>query len=180
MVATEGFPVGYEILDGNMLKKQTLAQMIQGIEAYFGKADQVWRWTGGISTAEQLNDLRANAPPPREISGEHASLPRLKDHPCLGVAALDPGQRFGGIRTFHGNEWALNDRQLSEYLVGEWILIYCITPVFSGSQILSNGTSSSAASRNQVGTEPRPLSSMIPRDSNWKASLRRKRTGSLT
>lgn len=41
--------------------------MIQGIEAYFGKADQVWRWTGGISTAEQLNDLRANAPPQRNF-----------------------------------------------------------------------------------------------------------------
>lgn len=75
VVATEGFPVGYEILDGNMLKKQTLAQMIQGIEAYFGKADQVWRWTGGISTAEQLNDLRANAPPPEKFL---VSTPRYR------------------------------------------------------------------------------------------------------
>jgi transposase len=36
IVTPEGFPVGYEIMNGNLLDKQTLPQMIQKVEALYG------------------------------------------------------------------------------------------------------------------------------------------------
>jgi transposase len=69
VVTPEGFPVGYEILDGNILDKQTLPQMIQRIEALYGKADRVWLMDRGIPTEEQLEDLRTHAPQVKYLVG---------------------------------------------------------------------------------------------------------------
>jgi transposase len=59
IVTPEGFPVGYEIMDGNILDKQTLPQMVKKVEALHGKARRVWLMDRGIPTEEQLEELRA-------------------------------------------------------------------------------------------------------------------------
>ena len=60
VVTPEGFPVGYEIMDGNILDKQTLPQIIKKVEALYGKAQRVWLMDRGVPTEEQLKELRAN------------------------------------------------------------------------------------------------------------------------
>jgi transposase len=60
VVTPEGFPVGYEIMEGNILDKETLPQMVQKVEALYGKAQRVWLMDRGIPTEEQLEALRAN------------------------------------------------------------------------------------------------------------------------
>ena len=69
VVTPEGFPAGCEILAGNLLDKQTLPQMIQKVEALYGNAQRVWLMDRGISTEEQLKDLRANAPDVKYLVG---------------------------------------------------------------------------------------------------------------
>ena len=62
VVTPEGFPVGYEILQGNILDKQTLPQMLKNIESLYGKANRVWLMDRGIPTEEQLKELRTSDP----------------------------------------------------------------------------------------------------------------------
>jgi transposase len=69
VVTPEGFPVGYEIMDGNILDKQTLPQMIQKVEAQYGKAQRVWLMDRGIPTEEQLENLRASDPHVKYLVG---------------------------------------------------------------------------------------------------------------
>jgi transposase len=69
IVTPEGFPVGYEIMDGNILDKQTLPQIIQKVEGLYGKAQRVWLMDRGIPTEEQLEELRANNPEVKYLVG---------------------------------------------------------------------------------------------------------------
>jgi transposase len=69
VVTPEGFPVGYEILDGNILDKQTLPQIVKKIEALYGPAQRVWLMDRGIPTEEQLADLRASDPNVKYLVG---------------------------------------------------------------------------------------------------------------
>ncbi len=69
VVTPEGFPVGYEIMDGNILDKQTLPGIIQKVEALYGKAQRVWLMDRGIPTEEQLEELRAGNPQVKYLVG---------------------------------------------------------------------------------------------------------------
>ena len=62
VVTQEGFPVGYEVMNGNTQDKQTLPQFIERIEKLYGQAQRVWLMDRGIPTEEQLATLRATAP----------------------------------------------------------------------------------------------------------------------
>jgi transposase len=62
VVTPEGFPVGYEIMDGNILDKQTLPQMVKKIEALYGPVQCTWLMDRGIPTEEPLADWRAHHP----------------------------------------------------------------------------------------------------------------------
>lgn len=62
VVTPEGFPVGYEIMDGNILDKETLPQMVEKVEKLYGQAQRVWLMDRGIPTEEQLKNLRASDP----------------------------------------------------------------------------------------------------------------------
>ena len=80
VVTPEGFPVGYEILDGNILDKQTLPQMLKDVEALYGKANRVWLMDRGIPTEEQLEDLRAGDPQVKYLVGTPRSrVKKTKD-----------------------------------------------------------------------------------------------------
>jgi transposase len=60
VVTPEGFPVGYEIMNGNTLDKETLPQFMERIERLYGKAQRVWLMDRGIPTDDQLTALRAS------------------------------------------------------------------------------------------------------------------------
>jgi len=90
IVTPEGFPVGYEIMNGNMLDKQTLPQMIQKVEALYGKAQRVWLMDRGIPTEEQLKNLRASNPEVKYLVGTprarvKATRDKWESHPWSKV-----------------------------------------------------------------------------------------------
>ena len=69
VVTPEGFPVGYEIMDGNILDKQTLPAMVKKIAALYGPAQRVWLMDRGIPTEEHLADWRASHPNLKYLAG---------------------------------------------------------------------------------------------------------------
>jgi len=58
VVTPEGFPVGYEIMRGNTLDKETLPAFVERIEKLYGKAQRIWLMDRGIPTEKQLEALR--------------------------------------------------------------------------------------------------------------------------
>jgi Transposase len=69
VVTPEGFPVGYEIMNGNTLDKETLPKFMERIEALYGKAQRVWLMDRGIPTDDQLTALRAGPSPVKYLVG---------------------------------------------------------------------------------------------------------------
>ena len=65
IVTPEGFPLAYEVLPGNTSDKTTLRDMLQKIDAQYGKANRVWVMDRGIPTEEVLAEMRAADPPPK-------------------------------------------------------------------------------------------------------------------
>ena len=63
VVTPEGFPLGYEVLPGNTLDKQTLSTALAAIEKQYGKARRVWVMDRGIPTEETLAQMRQSDPP---------------------------------------------------------------------------------------------------------------------
>ena len=62
VVTPEGFPLGYETLDGNTVDNQTLMGCIQTIETRYGKADRIWLMDRGIPTEDHLKEIREKYP----------------------------------------------------------------------------------------------------------------------
>ena len=69
VVTPEGFPVGYEIMRGNILDKQTLPQFMARIAELYGPAQRVWLMDRGIPTEEQLTALRTGDTPVKYLVG---------------------------------------------------------------------------------------------------------------
>lgn len=69
IVTPEGFPLGYEVLPGNTLDKQTLRQALDTIEKQYGKARRIWVMDRGIPTEEMLTQMRASDPPVSYLVG---------------------------------------------------------------------------------------------------------------
>jgi transposase len=69
VVTPEGFPVGYEIMNGNTLDKETRPKFMERIEALYGKAQRVWLMDRGIPTDDQLTALRAGPSPVKYLVG---------------------------------------------------------------------------------------------------------------
>ena len=59
VVTPEGFPVGYEVMNGNTLDKETLPEFIKRIEGLYGQVQRVWLMDRGIPTEDQLRAIRA-------------------------------------------------------------------------------------------------------------------------
>ena len=77
----EGFPLGYEVLPGNTSDKTTLRDMLQKIEAQYGKANRVWVMDRGIPTEEVLAEMRAADPPVSYLVGTpKGRLSKLEKH----------------------------------------------------------------------------------------------------
>jgi transposase len=60
VITPEGFPLAYEVMDGNTSDKTTLRGFLEKIEALYGKARRVWLMDRGIPTEAVLEEMRAS------------------------------------------------------------------------------------------------------------------------
>ena len=74
VVTTDGFPLAYEVMDGNTSDKTTLKGFLAKIESMYGKAERVWVMDRGIPTEAVLKEMREADPPVRYLVG----TPRAK------------------------------------------------------------------------------------------------------
>jgi len=64
VVTPEGFPLAYEVMEGNTSDRTTLRGFLARIEAQYGQARRVWVMDRGIPTEEVLEEMRTSG---REI-----------------------------------------------------------------------------------------------------------------
>jgi hypothetical protein len=64
VVTPEGFPLAYEVMEGNISERTTLRGFLAKIEAQYGRARRVWVMDRGIPTEEVLAEMRQ---PEREV-----------------------------------------------------------------------------------------------------------------
>jgi hypothetical protein len=64
VVTPEGFPLAYEVMEGNTSDRTTLRGFLAKIEAQYGRARRVWLMDRGIPTEEVLTEMRD---PKREV-----------------------------------------------------------------------------------------------------------------
>ena len=58
IVTPEGFPLSYEIFDGNTRDAKSLGRMMDQVEAQYGKARRTWVFDRGVVSEENLEKLR--------------------------------------------------------------------------------------------------------------------------
>jgi hypothetical protein len=63
VITPDGFPLAYEVMDGNTSDKTTLKAFLRKIEAQYGRAKRTWVMDRGIPTEDVLAEMR-NAPTP--------------------------------------------------------------------------------------------------------------------
>jgi Transposase DDE domain len=59
VVTPEGFPLAYEVMEGNTSDRTTLRGFLEKVERIHGKARRVWLMDRGIPTEEVLGEMRA-------------------------------------------------------------------------------------------------------------------------
>lgn len=64
VITTDGFPLAYEVMDGNTSDRATLRGFLDHIEKTYGKAKRMWVMDRGVPTEEILQEMRD---PAREI-----------------------------------------------------------------------------------------------------------------
>ena len=60
-----GFPLAYEVMDGNTSDKSTLRGFLDKIESVYGRARRIWLMDRGIPTEAILREMRTS--PPRDV-----------------------------------------------------------------------------------------------------------------
>jgi hypothetical protein len=63
VVTPDGFPLCYEVMEGNTSDRTTLRQFLDKIESQYGKARRVWIMDRGIPTEEVLTEMRQSETP---------------------------------------------------------------------------------------------------------------------
>jgi transposase len=58
VITPDGFPLAYEVLEGNTADRTTLRDFLRSIEQSYGKARRVWVMDRGIPTEEVLAEMR--------------------------------------------------------------------------------------------------------------------------
>lgn len=59
VITTDGFPLAYEVMNGNTSDRTTLRQFLTHMETTYGKAQRVWVMDRGIPTEEILAEMRS-------------------------------------------------------------------------------------------------------------------------
>ena len=60
VITPEGFPLAYEVLDGNTSDRTTLRSFLDKIESSYGRARRVWVMDRGIPTEAVLEEMRTS------------------------------------------------------------------------------------------------------------------------
>lgn len=58
IITPDGFPLAYEVMNGNTSDKTTLRQFLAHVEAVYGKANRTWVMDRGIPTEAVLQEMR--------------------------------------------------------------------------------------------------------------------------
>ncbi|MBM9515323.1 IS1634 family transposase, partial [Desulfogranum marinum] len=69
IVTPDGFPLAYEVMDGNISDKTTLPDFLAAIEKQYGKANRTWGMDRGIPTENVLADMRDSEQPVSYLVG---------------------------------------------------------------------------------------------------------------
>ena len=69
IVTPQGFPLAYEVMNGNTADCTTLTAFVDKIQAQYGRAERIWVMDRGIPTEEALAHLRQSDPPVRYLVG---------------------------------------------------------------------------------------------------------------
>src|SRR5271163_728988 len=69
IVTPDGFPLAYEVMDGNTSDKTTLKEFLAKIEKQYGKAKRTWVMDRGIPTEEVLAEMRNSKTPIHYLVG---------------------------------------------------------------------------------------------------------------
>jgi hypothetical protein len=62
VITPEGFPLAYEVMNGNTSDRTTLRDFLKKIEMLYGKAERIWVMDRGIPTEEVLREMRESQP----------------------------------------------------------------------------------------------------------------------
>lgn len=74
VITTEGFPIAYEVMEGNTADSTTLPGFLDRIEQQYGRAQRVWIMDRGIPTEALLAQLRASQREIRYLVGTPRGL----------------------------------------------------------------------------------------------------------
>jgi transposase len=69
IVTPDGFPLAYEVMDGNTSDKTTLKDFLNKIEKQYGKAKRTWVMDRGIPTEDVLTEMRNSEGPIHYLVG---------------------------------------------------------------------------------------------------------------
>jgi transposase len=61
VVTRDGYPLGYEIFEGNRVDVTTVDEIVEKMESLYGKAGRVWVMDRGMTSEENLSALRAGS-----------------------------------------------------------------------------------------------------------------------
>jgi len=110
VITPDGFPLAYEVMDGNTSDRTTLKLFLEKIETTYGKARRVWVMDRGIPSEAQLAEMRQRGVfylvgTPRSKVAQHAQ--RWLDQPWQQV------RDSVGVKLFEheGELWVLAESQ---------------------------------------------------------------------
>jgi transposase len=69
IVTPQGFPLAYEVLNGNTSDKTTLPDFLKKIEEQYGKAQRIWVMDRGVPTEKILKEMRESETPVSYLVG---------------------------------------------------------------------------------------------------------------
>jgi len=86
VVTPDGFPLAYEVMDGNTSDRKTLPNFLKKIEATYGKARRTWVMDRGVPTEAILKEMREPERQTFYLVGTPRS--RISEHERKWVGAL--------------------------------------------------------------------------------------------
>ena len=92
IITPDGFPLAYEVMDGNTSDKTTLREFLAKIEKQYGKAKRTWVMDRGIPTEDVLAEMRNSETPIHYLVGSHATREGVSDQAVGGRARERAGQ----------------------------------------------------------------------------------------
>lgn len=130
VITAEGFPLAYEVMDGNTSDRTTLRESLRKIETLYGKAERIWVMDRGIPTEAILREMRDAEPPVfylvgtprgkiRQYEQKWLSLPWQKVRDSVEVKLFSEGEELYVLAKSTGRqakEMAIRRRKLVRLL----------------------------------------------------------------